>query len=281
MKIPGQIKKIIELAIEEDVGTGDITTSLVLDKKLHGTASIIAKEKGIICGTDVAKYVCYCIDKKLKFTALCNDGDFVNPSQKIAKISGPFNSLLTAERTMLNFLQRMSGIATTTHKYISLLEGTGVTLLDTRKTVPGHRLLDKYAVKTGGAANHRIGLFDMILIKDNHIEAAGGITAAVKRAAANKPPKMKIEIEASTINDVKEALKNNADIIMLDNMSPGDMKKAVKLINRRCKTEASGGMTINKIRRAAKTGVDYISTGSLTHSVKALDIAMYIKLGKK
>lgn len=281
MKLSAEVKHLIQLALKEDIGKYDITSELIIPKNSVGTASIIAKESGIICGLQIANQICKTIDKKLSFAALSKDGDRVAASQKIATINGPLKSLLTAERTILNFLQRMSGIASETNKYAAALRGTNTKLLDTRKTVPGHRALDKYAVKVGGGVNHRIGLFDMILIKENHIAAAGSITEAVKRASLNKPKNMKIEVEVTNLREVKEALTQNVDIIMLDNMNASRIKKSLQVINGKCKTEASGGITLKNIRQIAKTGVNYISVGAITHSVKALDIAMYIQQTKK
>jgi len=281
MNLSPNVKQIILLALKEDVGKRDITSELIVPKKSVGTASIIAKENGIICGLQIANQICKAIDKKLSFVTLLKDGDRVKSSQKIAVINGPLKSLLTAERTILNFLQRMSGIATETNKYVTALKGTGTKLLDTRKTVPGHRVLDKYAVKVGGGVNHRFGLFDMILIKENHIAAAGSITEAVKRAKINKPKQMKVEVEVTNLKEVEEALSQKVDIIMLDNMNASQIKKSLQAINGKCKTEVSGGITIKNIRQIAQTGVDYISVGAVTHSVKALDIAMYIQQTKK
>ncbi|MBI3123930.1 MAG: carboxylating nicotinate-nucleotide diphosphorylase [Ignavibacteriales bacterium] len=281
MKLSAEVKHLIQLALKEDIGKCDITSELIIPKNSVGTASIIAKESGIICGLQIANQICKTVDKKLSFAALSKDGDRVAASQKIATINGPLKSLLTAERTILNFLQRMSGIASETNKYAAALRRTNTKLLDTRKTVPGHRVLDKYAVKVGGGVNHRIGLFDMILIKENHIAAAGSITEAVKRASLNKPKNMKVEVEVTNLKEVEETLTQNVDIIMLDNMTTSQIKKSLHVIKGKCKTEASGGITLKNIRQIAKTGVDYISVGAITHSVKALDIAMYIQQTKK
>lgn len=281
MKLTEQTKNLISLSLEEDIGSGDITTKLIVESKAKGTAELIAKKAGIICGIEVARYICRTTNKKLKFVSFVKDGDEVTTSQRIAEIKGHFNTLLTVERTLLNFMQRMSGIATETNKYVKELSGTKSVLLDTRKTAPGHRLLDKYAVKIGGGTNHRIGLFDMILIKENHIAAAGGITNAVRLAKQSKLKQMKIEVETSNLKEVKEALNCGVDVIMLDNMNIKTMKEAVRIINSKCRAEASGGIDIKNIRKVALTGVDYISVGSVTHSVKALDIAMYIQLTNK
>jgi len=278
MKLNEQFKKLISLALIEDIGKRDITTSLIVDPKLKGTACIIVKKSGILCGIETAKHICRAFDKRIKIEVIANDGDFVNARQKVLELNGNYASLLTIERTLLNFMQRMSGIATATYEFGKKLTGTKAVLLDTRKTAPGNRLLDKYAVKIGGGTNHRIGLFDMVLIKENHITAAGSITNAVKKILMQKPKSMKIEVETTNLSEVEEAISVGADIIMLDNMNLSTMKKAVKLINGKCKVEASGGITLNNLRKIASTGVDFISVGSVTHSVKALDIAMYIKI---
>lgn len=281
MKLTEQTKKLIALSLEEDIGNGDVTTRLIVGNKSIGTAEIISKDAGVICGVELAKYICRLADKKIKFIPLVKDGNKVLANHKIAELKGQYGSLLTLERVLLNFLQRMSGIATETSKYVQKLSGTKTLLLDTRKTAPGHRALDKYAVKVGGGVNHRVGLFDMILIKENHIAAAGSITEAVNRVRQNKPKNIKVEVEASNLNEVAEVLTCKVDIIMLDNMNAGEMKKALRIINGKCKTEASGGITIKNIRQIAQTGVDYISVGAITHSVKALDIAMYIQQTKE
>ncbi|KAF0153185.1 MAG: nicotinate-nucleotide pyrophosphorylase (carboxylating) [Ignavibacteria bacterium] len=278
MKLNEQTKMLITLALTEDIGKRDITTSLIVDSKLKGIATIVAKTNGIICGIETVKYICRTFDKRIKIEPFVNDGDVVTANQTIAELNGNYASILTIERTMLNFMQRMSGIATAANEFVKKLSGTKTVLLDTRKTAPGHRHLDKYAVKIGGGTNHRIGLFDMILIKENHITAAGSITEAVKKAMMQKQNKLLIEVETTNLEEVKEALLCGVDIIMLDNMSLSSMKKAVRLINGKCKVEASGGITLNNARKIAFTGVDFISVGAVTHSVKALDIAMYIIL---
>ncbi|MFA7421696.1 MAG: carboxylating nicotinate-nucleotide diphosphorylase [Melioribacteraceae bacterium] len=280
MKLTEQTKKLIALSLEEDIGSGDVTTRLIVGNNSIGTAEIISKDAGVICGVELAKYICRIADRKIKFIPLVKDGNKVSANHKIAKLKGSYGSLLTLERTLLNFLQRMSGIATETSKYVQKLTGTKTLLLDTRKTAPGHRQLDKYAVKTGGGTNHRIGLFDMILIKENHITAAGSITHAVQLAERSKPKHMKIEVETSNLEEVKEVLNCKIDVIMLDNIDYRTIKKAVRMINGKCKVEASGGINIKNIRKAALSGVDYISVGSITHSTKALDLAMYIQLTK-
>lgn len=271
------IGQIIKLALKEDIGTGDITSNLIVPKSKMGRAEIIVKQKGIICGLDIAKETCSHFDRKINFRKKVKEGTFVNPQTIAAELSGSFRSLLTVERTVLNFIQRMSGISTETFKYVEQLSGLNTKILDTRKTAPGQRLLDKYAVKKGGGKNHRIGLFDMILIKENHIAAAGSITKAVELCRKRMERKIKIEVEVSSIEELNEALANDVDIIMLDNMNVEMMKNAVGIIDHKTKIEASGGITLETIRKIAETGVDYISVGAITHSVKALDIAMYIQ----
>jgi nicotinate-nucleotide pyrophosphorylase (carboxylating) len=275
--LSADIHKIILLALKEDIGTGDITTNSIVAKSTKAKATILAKQSGVISGLHVAELICKKIDKNISFKQKVKEGMHVSSSTIIAEADGNFRSLLTAERTVLNFLQRMSGIATETSKYVQAVSGLNTKILDTRKTCPGLRSLDKYSVKLGGGVNHRIGLYDMVLIKENHISAAGSITKAVELCRKNITKKTKIEVEVSTIDDTAEALRTVVDIIMLDNMPLKLMHEAVKLINGRCKTEASGGINMNTIRNVAETGVNYISVGSLTHSVTALDIAMYIK----
>ena len=272
-----EIDKIISRALKEDVGTGDITSNLIIPRNKTAKAFILAKEEGVIAGLQVAKSVFYKLDKNIRWKNLVMEGEFVSAGTKIAEMKGPYRALLTGERTALNFLQRMSGIASITLKYVEQLSDLKTKILDTRKTVPGLRLLDKYSVKKGAGTNHRIGLYDMVLIKDNHIKAAGSISEAVKQVRGKLNKKIKIEVETASLDEVKEALNSGADIIMLDNMSIKQMKDAVKIINGKAKVEASGGVDINSVRMIAETGVDYISVGALTHSVKALDIGMYFE----
>ena len=270
------IEKIISLAIEEDINTGDITTNALIPEESRATAEMTAKAPGIVSGLDIALRVFKYIDGTTVWTPLVKEGERVSKGDKIARIEGSYRALLTAERTALNILQRMSGIATATAIFVKELEGTNTRLLDTRKTAPGMRLLDKMAVKAGGATNHRMGLYDMALIKDNHIKVAGGITNAVKQVRASIPAGIKIEVEVTDLNETREALAAGADIIMLDNMTNEAMAEAVKVIDRRAETEASGNMNVRRLKEVAATGVDYISVGALTHSVTALDISMNI-----
>lgn len=273
------LDKLIEIAIEEDVASGDLATDAIIGGDGVSQAIITAKADGVISGIGVARKVFARVASgDYSFDAYLNDGDFVKKGDKILEIKGRYNDLLIAERLMLNFLQRMSGIATTTHLLVSLIKGTKAVVLDTRKTAPGHRVTDKLAVRHGGGANHRMGLYDMAMIKDNHIKAAGGITNAIKQVRSVSPLSVKIEVETTNLKEVEEALAGGADIIMLDNMTTEAMKEAITIIAGRSKTEASGNITAERIREVAETGVDYISVGALTHSVKALDMSMNFKI---
>jgi len=271
------IKSVVDYALKEDIGNGDITTNSLIPIDLQTKATMVAKSTGVIAGLAIAEYVFRTLDKDITWKTFVNDGDKVIKGDLILEISGSYRALLTGERVALNFLQRMSGIATMTAKYVEVLNDFKTKILDTRKTVPGLRLLDKYAVMTGGGTNHRIGLYDMVLIKDNHIKIAGGITKAVLQVKKNLPNGIKIEVETTTIEEVQEALAAGVDIIMLDNMTNSIMKESVKLIGDQAKVEASGNMTIERIKEVAATGVDFISIGALTHSVVALDISMNIE----
>lgn len=273
------LDKLIEIAIAEDVASGDLATDAIIGGEGVSQALITSKADGIISGIGVARKVFAQMARgAYTFEAFVNDGDSIKKGDRILEIKGRYDDLLTAERLMLNFLQRMSGIATATHQLVSLIQGTKAVVLDTRKTAPGHRVTDKLAVRHGGGSNHRMGLYDMAMIKDNHIKAAGSITRAINQVRAVTPISVKIEVETTNIIEVEEALKGGADIIMLDNMSTEDMRKAIQLIAGKAKTEASGNITAERIREVAETGVDYISVGALTHSVKALDMSMNFKI---
>jgi nicotinate-nucleotide pyrophosphorylase (carboxylating) len=272
-----ELDKIISLALKEDIGKGDITTNLIIPNYTVSEAIIVAKENGIIAGLPVTKEVFKKLDEKIIWKNLVEEGKQVTAGTEIVRLKGSYRTLLTGERTALNFLQRISGIATTTSKYVEKLKGFKTVILDTRKTAPGLRMLDKYGVKMGGGTNHRIGLYDMVLIKDNHIKAAGGIREAVTQIRNSLKIETKIEIEVTNLAEVELALNAGVDIIMLDNMPLNHMKKAVKLIDGKVKVEASGRVNLNSVRSIAKTGVDFISVGALTHSVKALDISMNFK----
>jgi len=273
------IDQIITLAFEEDVATGDITTNALIPENSRAVATLTMKANGIVSGLEIAGKVFSRLDKDIICTPYFKEGEKVSQGDVILKVEGNFRALLTAERTVLNILQRMSGIATATALYVKETEGTQTHLLDTRKTAPGMRILDKMAVKAGGGTNHRMGLYDLALIKDNHIKVAGSITRAVQQVRDHITPGVRIEVETTCIEEVKEALTSGADIIMLDNMSTSLMAEAVRLVDKKAKTEASGNMTLGRIREVAATGVDYISVGALTHSVTALDISMNIQTG--
>nr|WP_241392398.1 carboxylating nicotinate-nucleotide diphosphorylase [Anoxybacter fermentans] len=267
---------IIRIGLKEDLGTGDVTTDSVVPEDHWSEAYITAKEEGVVAGLPLAQKIFEYIDPHLRFEAIRKDGDRVKFGDHLAKITGATRSILKGERLALNFLQRLSGIATKTAYYKSLVEDYSVRIVDTRKTTPGLRILEKYAVRVGGGHNHRMGLYDAVMIKDNHIEAAGDIRTAVELARKAIPHTMKIEVEVEDLEGVKEALEAGADIIMLDNMSLEMMKKAVEMINGRAIIEASGGITDENIKDVAATGVDVISMGALTHTVKSLDISLNI-----
>ncbi len=276
-EVSAKIKKVILEALKEDIGAGDITTRAIVKKNLRGQAEAIAKEEFIVAGIDVFKKTFLLIDKDLKFRAFAKDGKTVRKGEILARLEGSLASILQAERVALNLFQRMCGIATQTNKYVKAVKGTKAKILDTRKTVPGLRLLDKMAVKTGGGFNHRMGLYDAVLIKDNHIAAAGSITKAVKdqKKALNK--KIKIEVETKNLDEVKEALESGADIIMLDNMGIAEMKMAVKIVGKRALLEASGNVNLKRVAKIAGVGVDLISVGEITHSARAADISLKIR----
>ena len=277
------IEEIIRQALDEDIQSGDVTTQAIISDEVLGRGKFLIKADGVIAGLNIAKNVFEMIDDKLDFKVLIPDGGKVKVGDIVAEVVGKASSILTAERTALNFLQRMSGIATLTNGFAERINYTKAKILDTRKTVPGLRLVDKEAVLLGGGQNHRIGLFDMFLIKDNHIEIAGSITNAVnacKEFQQKKNLKLRIEVETKNLEEVKEALTCNVDIIMLDNFKTDLMRKAVALINGKCKVEASGNINIENVKEVAETGVDFISVGALTHSVKALDISLEVELIK-
>jgi len=272
-----QIRNIIEDALAEDIGTGDITTQATVSRKKKGRAQAIAKGDFVIAGIDVFAETFQLLDRSIKVKKLMDDGCRAKKGDIIAEVSGSLSNILQAERVALNLFQRMSGIATLTAKYVETVRGTKAKIIDTRKTMPGLRVLDKMAVRIGGGGNHRTGLYDGVLIKDNHIEAAGGITAAVKAQRKRLPHTLKIEVETKNIQEVKEALKCGVDIIMLDNMTVPAMKKAVDFVAGRALLEASGNVSLQKVSNIAATGVDLISIGELTHSVRAADISLKIR----
>ena len=274
------IDDLIKNALAEDIGTGDITTNAAIDKDCMMQGKFIAKEDGIICGLDVCGRVFYLVDEKIKFLPETNivDGASIKKGDIIATISGSARSILNGERVSLNLLQHMSGIATQTYNSVKQVSHTKAKISDTRKTTPCMRVLEKYAVKTGGGVNHRFNLADGILIKDNHIAASGSIKKAVEAARKNAPHTLKIEVECENIDEVRQALEAGADIIMLDNMTNEEMAKAVEFISGKAITEASGNMGEKDLAAAAETGVDIISIGALTHSVKNLDISLKLKI---
>ena len=261
-------------ALKEDITSEDVSTNSVMPHPQAGEVDLICKEDGIICGLQVFERVFTLLDEKTTVEFLVQDGAEVHKGQLMAKVHGDIRTLLCGERTALNYLQRMSGIATYTHSVAELLKGTGIKLLDTRKTTPNNRIFEKYAVRIGGGNNHRYNLSDGVLLKDNHIGAAGGVKEAIAAAKEYAPFVRKIEVEVENLDMVKEAVEAGADIIMLDNMSPEDMKKAVELIDGRAQTECSGNVTKENIARLTEIGVDYISSGALTHSAPILDISL-------
>ncbi|MBR5649123.1 carboxylating nicotinate-nucleotide diphosphorylase [Pseudobutyrivibrio sp.] len=266
--------ELIRMALKEDISSEDVSTNSVMPSDQAGEVDLICKEDGIICGMDVYERVFKILDESTIVEKYVNDGDAVKKGELMAKVKGDIRVLLSGERVALNYLQRMSGIATYTNQVASLLKGSKTVLLDTRKTTPNMRIFEKYAVKCGGGQNHRYNLSDGILLKDNHIGAAGSITKAIEMAKAYAPFVRKIEIETETLEQVKEAVEAGADIIMLDNMDVETMKKAVEIIDGRAKTECSGNVTKENIKNIIDSGVDYVSSGALTHSAPILDISM-------
>ena len=269
-----KIQDIIETALAEDIGSGDVTTMAIADKNDEGAVEIIAKENLVVAGILIAEAVFKTIDKKIEFKPFVTDGGTVRKGKVIAKVSGKLSTLLAGERVALNFLQRLSGIATLTRLFTDKIKGFNIKILDTRKTTPGLRILEKYAVRMGGGWSHRFGLCDGVLIKDNHIAAVGSVAEAVRRARDSAPKNMLIEVETKNLSEVKEALLAGADVIMLDNMKPAAMKQAVKIIGKAALVEASGGVNLKNIRAIAETGVDFISIGALTHSFRSLDMSL-------
>ncbi len=274
-ELQANVERIIADALHEDIGEGDITSQLLLPDDLIGTYAVVAREPLVVAGIDVLMRVFQVVDSSLQVIIHAQDGQQHQAGEALAEISGPVSSILTAERTVLNLLQRMCGVATLTRRYVDAVAGTDAVILDTRKTMPGMRYLDKYACLCGVAQNHRLRLDDRILIKDNHIVAVGSITEAIQRARAGAPADMIIEVECDTLEQVKEALDASPDVILLDNMKPDMLREAVAMRgDRSVKLEASGGVTLQTIRSIADTGVDYISIGALTHSAVAVDIGL-------
>jgi len=293
--VSAQVEEIIDRALAEDLGGGDVTTEALILGDQQGTASIVTKSEGILAGIDVAKKVFHKVDPELRMDALLEDGSRIKASDVIARVEGKVANILKAERVALNFLQRLSGIATETNRYVKAVEGLPVHIMDTRKTTPSLRLLEKYAVRVGGGENHRMNLGDGILIKDNHLAALRSRGLSLKeiiaKARQNAPLSLRgipsrsnlearqtqIEVEVKTVPEALDAAEAGADVVMLDNMSLGDMRQAVKMIGGRALIEASGGITLDRVRAVAETGVDFISVGALTHSVKALDISLELE----
>ena len=269
-----QADQLIRMALQEDITSEDVSTNAVMPTATKGTVDLIAKEDGVIAGLDIYARVFTILDEKTEIDFHCKDGDEVKKGELMATVTGDIRVLLSGERVALNYLQRMSGIATYTRQVAKLLEGSKVTLLDTRKTTPNCRVFEKYAVRVGGGCNHRYNLSDGVLLKDNHIGAAGSVTKAIQMAKAYAPFVRKIEIEVETLEQVKEAVEAGADIIMLDNMTPEVMKQAVELIDGRAQAECSGNITKENIQKIREIGVDFVSSGALTHSAPILDISM-------
>lgn len=281
MTLPAEAMALIDAALAEDVGDGDFSSLWTVPADRSAEATIVAKAVGVIAGSEVAAEVFRRVDPALRVAIVAGDGSAVEPGATVMRIAGSARSILTAERTALNFLQRLSGVATLTHVYADAVDGTGARVIDTRKTTPGMRLLEKAAVVAGGGANHRVGLYDMVMIKDNHIAAAGGIAAAVEAVRARNDRGLRVEVETTTLDEVRQALAAGADRIMFDNMDPALMRQAVALVAAagpaRPETEASGGITLETIRAFAETGVDFISVGALTHSAPALDLSLQLR----
>jgi nicotinate-nucleotide pyrophosphorylase (carboxylating) len=269
------VQELIQRALAEDVGRGDLTTAAVVPEDARTSARIEQRAAGVVAGLRVAEAVFLSVDPELAVTVLAKEGEW-RESGPVAELEGRAASILTAERVALNFLGRLSGIATLTARYVRAVEGTGVRILDTRKTTPGLRELEKEAVAAGGGVNHRAGLFDAILVKENHATVAGGVGEATRRALAGAPQGTSVEVECATLADLDEALAAGAGRILLDNMEPAELRRAVELVAGRAELEASGGVTLESVRRVAETGVDFISVGALTHSAPALDLSLLL-----
>ena len=283
LNITDSLQNLLRMSLQEDIGTGDITTFSTVDYETRGRGYVIAKTDGVFSGRTIFEMIFQMVDPDIDFKWFTQDGETVHNRQKCVEFNGRLHNMLIAERTGLNFLQRMSGVATLTNQFTQLIGHTKAKIIDTRKTTPLWREIEKYAVRCGGGSNHRMGLYDMFLIKENHITSAGGITVAIRKAIAynaSHPPVMPIEVETRSVDEVKEAVQFPIQRIMLDNMSIDDMKTAVKFISGRCEVEASGGVTVKTVRAIAETGVDFISVGALTHSAPALDLSLLIETKK-
>lgn len=272
-----RVRQIIRAALDEDIGSGDVTTDAVLTGEEKGVARAIVKAETVIAGIEVFREVFLLCDPALSVVLVKKDGEAARAGEVVAEVSGKLASILTAERVALNLFQRMCGIAALTRRFVEGTKGTKAKILDTRKTVPGLRVLDKYAVRAGGGFNHRVGLYDGVLIKDNHISAAGGIAKAVRRVSGRAPMMVRVEVEVKNLEEVREALSAGAHVIMLDNMATEDMRKAVALIAGRALVEASGNVTADRVKEIAGTGVDFISAGAITHSAAAADISLKVR----
>jgi len=269
------LERVVQAALGEDVGAGDVTTEATVDQDALGAAELLVREPGVVCGLGVAEAVFRALDPEVGFERLVEEGAIVDRPTPVALVTGPERAILTGERTALNFLGRLSGVATLTRRYVDAVAGTGVAILDTRKTTPGLRALEKHAVACGGGRNHRFGLDDAVLVKDNHLRAAGSVHEAVERVRATTD--LPVEIECDTLEQVTEALAAGADAILLDNMTPDEVRAAVGLAGGRARLEASGGVTLENVRAIAETGVDEISVGALTHSARSLDVSLELK----
>lgn len=272
---PRSVERVVAQALAEDVGTGDLTTNALFAPEARCRARLLVREQGVVCGLGVAEAVLRSLDPDVRFQLLATDGQVLPGPSAVATIEGTARAVLTGERTALNLLARLSGVATLARAYVDAVVGTGAVILDTRKTMAGLRALEKYATRVGGARNHRLGLYDGVLVKDNHLKVAGGITAAVaalREAAVGHP----IEVEVETLHDVRQALTAGADVLLLDNMTTTLMARAVALVDGRAKLEASGGVTLARVRAVADTGVDFISVGALTHSARSLDVSLEV-----
>ena len=274
-----QIEEIIKWALDEDIQSGDITTIATVNNDIEGKAKIIARQNGVVAGLEITKKIFHHFDNKLEISLSCSDGDFVDTGEELILLNGKLASILTAERVSLNFLGKLSGVATLTRKFVEEVKGTGCTILDTRKTTPLLRELEKYAVRVGGGKNHRSGLYDMYLIKENHIAAAGSIESALKKVFDHQEKiqnKAQIEIEVSNLNDLKTVLRYPVDRILLDNMPVAEIKESVRICEQKIKLEVSGGINLQNIREYAETGVDFISVGQITHSAPNLDLSLLV-----
>jgi nicotinate-nucleotide pyrophosphorylase (carboxylating) len=267
-------RRLVELALEEDVGPGDATTPVVVEAGRRGDALVEARQDLVACGLPVAEAVFHCLDPALRFEPRAADGASLRAGEPLAELSGDLRAILAGERTALNFLGRLCGVATWTRRFVEAVAGTGARIVDTRKTLPGWRLLDKYAVAVGGGVNHRIGLFDGILLKDNHLALAGGVTAAVKAARAAAPAGLRIQVEVESEADARAAVEAGADFLLLDNRTPEQLARIVRSVGERATLEASGGVTLANVREVAETGVHRISIGALTHSAPGADVAL-------